>query len=44
MHAARANSMYMKATASARVTGLSSLEVVESIITAKLEVVEERRH
>jgi hypothetical protein len=44
MCAVRANSMYMKATASARVTGSSSHEVAESIITAKLEVVEERCH
>ena len=44
--AARANAMYMSATTNAQVTGLSSLavEMAKAMITAKSEVVEERRH
>jgi len=43
-HAAKANAMYMRATASARVIGSSSLavEMAKLMITAKSEVVEER--
>jgi len=45
-HAARANRMYMRATTNARSTGSFSLmiEMAELMITAKLEVMEERRH
>jgi hypothetical protein len=44
--AARANAMYMRATARAWVTGSSSpaVEMAKSMITAKSEVVEERRY
>jgi hypothetical protein len=44
--AARANAMYMRATASAWVTGSSSpaVEMAKSMITAKLKVVEERHY
>ena len=43
-HAARANRMYMRATTNACVTGSSSLvvEMAESMIMAKSEVIEER--
>jgi hypothetical protein len=46
MHAARVNRMYMSATTNACNTGSSSLvvETAESMITAKLKVVEERHH
>ena len=44
-HAAKANAMYMSATANARVTGLSSAaEMAKAMIMAKSEVVEERHY
>jgi hypothetical protein len=45
-HAAKANAMYMRATASAQVTGSSSImvEAAELMIVAELEVVEEGCH
>jgi hypothetical protein len=46
MCAVKANAMYMSATTSAWVTGLSSLviETAKAMIMAKSEVVEERCH
>jgi hypothetical protein len=46
MCAARANSMYMRATTSAWVTGSSSLvvEMVKLVISAKSEVIEKRHY
>jgi hypothetical protein len=44
--AAKANAMYTRAIASARVTRSSSVvvEMAELVIIAKLKMVEERRH
>jgi hypothetical protein len=42
----RAKSIYMRATTNAQSTGLSSLviEMAESVITAELEMIEERHY
>ena len=44
--AVKANAMYMRATANAQVTGLSSIavETAKMMVTTKSKVIKERRH